>query len=137
MPPKSRLPKSIVTDFKQWIKMGATDPRDGQLAQAEAKEIKFEVARKFWSFQKLNEPKLPTVQNGAWPREDSDFFILSQLEKKHLRPAPVTDKRTLIRRATYDLTGLPPTIAEIEDLLSDKSPTAFTKTIETQLPPHP
>ncbi|MDE2642627.1 MAG: DUF1549 domain-containing protein [Verrucomicrobiota bacterium] len=133
MPPKSRLPKSIVTDFKQWIKMGATDPRDGQLAQAEAKEIKFEVARKFWSFQKLNEPKLPTVQNGAWPREDSDFFILSQLEKNHLRPAPVTDKRTLIRRATYDLTGLPPTIAEIEAFLSDKSPNAFSKTIERLL----
>ncbi|MFT6562519.1 MAG: hypothetical protein ACJAX6_000903, partial [Limisphaerales bacterium] len=127
MPPKSRLPKPIVTDFKQWIKMGAIDPRGGQLAKAEAKEIKFEVARKFWSFQKLNEPKLPTVQNSAWPREDSDYFILSQLEKNDLRPAPVTDKRTLIRRATYDLTGLPPTVAEIEAFLADKSPNAFSK----------
>ena len=133
MPPKSRLPKPIVTDFKQWIKMGAIDPRGGQLAKAEAKEIKFEVARKFWSFQKLNEPKLPTVQNSAWPREDSDYFILSQLEKNDLRPAPVTDKRTLIRRATYDLTGLPPTVAEIEAFLADKSPNAFSKTVERLL----
>ena len=81
MPPKNRLPKSIVADFKRWIEMGAPDPRDGKLTKAEAKEINLEEARKFWSFQKPIESKLPTVQNSAWPREDSDFFILSQLEK--------------------------------------------------------
>ena len=133
MPPKNRLPKSIVADFKRWIEMGAPDPRDGKLTKAKAKEINLEEARKFWSFQKPIESKLPAVQNSAWPREDSDFFILSQLEKNDLRPAPATDKRTLIRRATYDLIGLPPTVAETEAFLTDKSSNAFSKIVERLL----
>ncbi|HJO53862.1 MAG TPA: c-type cytochrome domain-containing protein, partial [Verrucomicrobiota bacterium] len=118
MPPKSRLAKSVVADFKQWIEMGAPDPRSGTLAKAEVKEINFEEARKFWSFRKPTEPKLPTVETSAWPREDLDHFILSQLEENGLTPAPATDKRILICRATYDLIGLPPTVAEIEAFLT-------------------
>jgi len=133
MPPKSRLAKSVVADFKQWIEMGAPDPRRGTLAKAEANEIDFEQARKFWSFRKPSDPALPTVNDSAWPREDLDYFILSQLEENGLRPAPPADRRTLIRRATYDLTGLPPTVAEIEAFLADKSPNAFSKTVERLL----
>ena len=133
MPPKSRLAKSVVADFKQWIEMGAPDPRSGTLAKAEAKEIDFETARKFWSFRKPCEPKLPTVENSAWPREDLDCFILSQLEENGLHPAPPADRHTLIRRTTYDLTGLPPTLDEIEAFLTDKSPNAFSKVVERLL----
>ncbi len=133
MPPKSRLAKSVVADFKQWIEMGAPDPRSGTLAKAEVKEINFEEARKFWSFRKPTEPKLPTVESSAWPREDLDHFILSQLEENGLTPAPATDKRTLICRATYDLIGLPPTVAEIEAFLTDRSPNAFSKIVERLL----
>ena len=133
MPPKSRLAKSVVADFKQWIEMGAPDPRSGTLAKAESNEIDFEQARKFWSFRKPTEPKLPTVESSAWPREDLDHFILSQLEENGLTPAPATDKRTLICRATYDLIGLPPTVAEIEAFLTDRSPNAFSKIVERLL----
>ena len=133
MPPKSRLAKSVVADFKQWIEMGAPDPRRGTLAKAEVKEINFEEARKFWSFRKPSEPALPNVNDSAWPREDLDCFILSQLEENGLRHATPADRRTLIRRATYDLTGLPPTVAEIEAFLADKSPNAFSKTVERLL----
>ena len=97
------------------------------------KEINFEKARKFWSFRKPTEPKLPTVESSAWPREDLDHFILSQLEENGLTPAPATDKRTLICRATYDLIGLPPTVAEIEAFLTDRSPNAFSKIVERLL----
>ena len=101
MPPKSRLAKSVVADFKQWIEMGAPDPRRGTLAKAESNEIDFEQARKFWSFRKPSEPALPNVNDSAWPREDLDFFILSQLEENGLRHATPADRRPRIRRATY------------------------------------
>ena len=133
MPPKSRLAKSVVADFKQWIEMGAPDPRRGTLAKVESNEIDFEQARKFWSFRKPSEPALPNVNESAWPREGLDHFILSQLEENGLRPATSADRRTLIRRATYDLTGLPPTVAETEAFLADKSPNAFSRTVERLL----
>ena len=133
MPPKSRLAKSVVEDFKRWIEMGAPDPREGRLAKAEAKGINFDEARKFWAFRKPSEPTLPKVQAGAWPREDLDFFILAQLEANQLRPAPAAAKRTLIRRATYDLTGLPPTMEEIADFITDQSPDAFRKVVDRLL----
>ena len=133
MPPKSRLAKSVVEDFKRWIEMGAPDPREGRLAKAEAKRINFDEARKFWAFRKPSEPTLPKVQAGAWPREDLDFFILAQLEATQLRPAPAAAKRTLIRRATYDLTGLPPTMEEIADFIADQSPDAFRKVVDRLL----
>ena len=133
MPPKSRLAKSVVEDFKRWIEMGAPDPREGRLAKAEAKQIDFDEARQFWAFRKPNEPALPKVQTGAWPREDLDFFVLAQLEANQLRPAPAAAKRTLIRRATYDLTGLPPTMEEIAGFLADDSPDAFRKVVDRLL----
>ena len=130
MPPKTRLAKHVVADFKRWIEMGAPDPRDGHVAKAEAKQIDFKEARKFWAFRRPNEPTLPTVQDSAWPREDLDFFILTQLENSQLQPAPAAAKRILIRRATYDLTGLPPTMEEIAVFLADKSPDAFRKVVD-------
>ena len=133
MPPKTRLAKGVVADFKQWIEMGAPDPRDGRLAKAEAKQIDFAEARKFWAFRRPGEPTLPSVQASAWPREDLDFFILARLESNQLQPAPAAAKRTLIRRATYDLTGLPPTMEEIADFLADESPDAFRRVVDRLL----
>ncbi|HCV98822.1 MAG TPA: hypothetical protein DGJ56_05950, partial [Verrucomicrobiales bacterium] len=133
MPPKTRLAKGVVADFKQWIEMGAPDPRDGHLAKTEAKQIDFAEARKFWAFRRTGEPTLPSVQASAWPREDLDFFILARLESNQLQPAPAAAKRTLIRRATYDLTGLPPTMEEIADFLADESPDAFRRIVDRLL----
>ena len=103
MPPKSRLEKSVINDFKRWIEMGAPDPRDGKLKQNTSNSIDFEKSKNFWSFRRPKNPIAPSVKNTLWAREDLDLFILDKLEKNHLKPAPRADKRTLIRRATYDL----------------------------------
>ena len=133
MPPKSRLEKSVINDFKRWIEMGAPDPRDGKLKQNTSNSIDFEKSKNFWSFRQPKNPIAPSVKNTLWAREDLDLFILDKLEKSHLKPAPRADKRTLIRRATYDLIGLPPTIEEVHNFLNDESSDAFQKVVDRLL----
>lgn len=133
MPPKKRLPAAVVADFRAWIKMGAPDPRDGKAVARAKGEIDFAKAREFWAFKPAVEPKLPEVKNKAWVRSPLDRFILARLEKEGFAPAPQADLRTLIRRATYDLTGLPPSLAEIDAFLADDSPDAFAKVIDRLL----
>ena len=133
MPPKSRLEKSVINDFKRWIEMGAPDPRDGKLKQNTSNSIDFEKSKNFWSFRQPKNPIAPSVKNTVWAREDLDLFILDKLEKSHLKPAPRADKRTLIRRATYDLIGLPPTIEEVHNFLNDESSDAFQKVVDRLL----
>src|SRR6185312_2642338 len=89
--------------------------------------------RSHWAFQPPKEPAIPEVKNKDWPRTSVDRFILAKLEEKGLRPAPVADKRTLIRRATLDLTGLPPTADEVEAFLKDKSSEAFAHVVDRLL----
>jgi hypothetical protein len=89
--------------------------------------------RKFWAFQALTDPLLPQVKQVSWPRNDVDRFILARLERQGLTPVEPADKRTLIRRVTFDLTGLPPTPWEIDAFLADDAPTAFTKLVDRLL----
>jgi hypothetical protein len=133
MPPKKRLPASVVADFRAWIRMGAPDPRDGKAVARAKGEIHFAKAREFWAFKPAAEPKLPRVKNKEWVRSPLDQFILARLEKIGFATAPQADNRTLIRRATYDLTGLPPSLAEINAFLADNSADAFTKIIDRLL----
>ena len=88
---------------------------------------------RFWSFQPVGDPRPPAVRDGPWPRGDLDRFVLARLEAEGLTPAPDADKRTLIRRATFDLTGLPPTPEEIDSFLNDASPDAFAKVVDRLL----
>src|SRR5207342_442942 len=76
---------------------------------------------------------VPRVKNALWPKTPIDFFILSQLEERGIRPSPAADKRTLIRRATFDLTGLPPSYAEVEAFIQDKAPEAFARVVDRLL----
>lgn len=78
-----------------------------------------EGASPHWSFQRVLDPRIPSVRNERWPRNDVDRFILERLEEAGLSPSLAADKRTLIRRATFDLTGLPPTPAETDAFLAD------------------
>jgi hypothetical protein len=89
--------------------------------------------REFWSFQRVKSPAAPIVTNREWTRTPIDDFILAKLEQENLEPNPDTDRRTLIRRATFDLTGLPPAPDEIESFLADQSPDAFAKVIDRLL----
>ena len=86
-----------------------------------------------WSFQRPSEPVVPSVRDSAWPRMEVDRFLLAELESAGLAPLGQADKRTLIRRATYDLTGLPPTPAEVDAFLEDPSPRAFAHVVERLL----
>jgi hypothetical protein len=89
--------------------------------------------RDFWSFQKVKPHNPPAVQHTRWARTPIDAFILEKLEAKNITPAPAADKVTLLRRATFDLTGLPPTPDEVDAFLADRSPQAFEKVVDRLL----
>ncbi len=135
MPPKKKLSPQVIADFEQWVKMGAPDPRDTDtLAAVKAKDaIDWNKAREWWSFKPLASPKVPSVKNAKWPLNDIDRFILAKQEAANLKPAPDAEKRALLRRVTYDLTGLPPTPEEVAAFLADKSTDAYAKVIERLL----
>jgi hypothetical protein len=131
MPPDGKLPKNVAADFETWIRGGAVDPRDGKAVAK--KTIDFDSAREHWAFQPVQDAKPPTVRNRSWGRTPVDDFILARLEAKGLPPAAPADRRTLIRRVTFDLTGLPPTPDEVEAFLADDSPGAFERVVDRLL----
>jgi len=139
MPPKNPLSPQQVADFETWVKMGAPDPRDetpaaSASASATTKtKIDLAKARDFWSIRPVVDPPIPTVANSAWPINDVDRFLLAKAEAAGLSPVPPADKRTLIRRATFDLTGLPPTPEDVDSFLGDDSPAAFKTLVERLL----
>ncbi len=137
MPPQGKLPDAVIADFARWVEMGATDPRGDANGDAVATEEKAEIdwdqAREFWAFQPPVEPVIPVAQDPSWCRSPLDRFILAELEANGLRPAPPASRRDWIRRATYDLTGLPPKPNEIEAFLNDESPEAHARVVERLL----
>ncbi|MBX9680670.1 MAG: DUF1553 domain-containing protein [Gemmataceae bacterium] len=113
MPPKQKLPDAVIADFERWIKQGAVDPRTPVAAKGKekSKSPTVEEGRGFWAFQPVKRPEVPKAH---WAKNDLDAFILAQLEKKKLKPAPDAEPRVLIRRLYFDLIGLPPTPEEID-----------------------
>jgi len=109
MPPDGKLPDSVIADFEAWIAMGAPDPRDGISLKPTEK-----AAKEHWAYQPIADPLVPAVEKKSWPRNDIDRFILAELETKNLKPAADADPYVLLRRITYDLTGLPPTLEQIK-----------------------
>src|SRR5260370_10834887 len=133
MPPAGPLPPAAVKDFETWIKMGAPDPRNKVTPTAYTSPYDFKEAAKFWSFQPVRDPAPPPVKNQAWVRSPFDRFILAKLEEKGLSPVSDADKRTLIRRVTFDLIGLPPTPDEVDAFLRDNSDKAFESAFDRLL----
>ena len=86
-----------------------------------------------WSYIPPERPELPAVKNKKWPHNEIDHFILARLEKEGLKPSPEADKTTLLRRASFDLTGLPPTVAEVDAFLADKDPNSYEKVVDRLL----
>jgi len=134
MPPLKqggRLSDAQIADFTDWVRRGAPDPRQSPaLAGGNAYGG---VGKQHWAFQPLKKPAVPSVSDQAWVKSPVDAFILKSLQAAHLTPNAEADKRTLIRRVTFDLTGLPPTEMEIEAFLSDSSPEAFSKVVDRLL----
>jgi hypothetical protein len=130
MPPAAALAPEVVGDFETWIKMGAPDPRAEVLPPP---PYNFEEARKFWSFQPVKDPVPPKVGEPAWSKNEIDRFIKAKLDEKKLTPVGLASKRALLRRATFDLTGLPPTPVEMDAFLADASPKAFEKVVDRLL----
>ncbi len=135
MPPKSPLPPDQVRDLEQWVKLGAPDPRGEIVAQSTGKHgLSVEEGRRFWAFQPLTDPAVPKVSNRKSKIGNPiDAFIAGKLAEKKLAAAAPADKRALIRRATFDLAGLPPSPEEVDAFLADKSPDAFAKVVERLL----
>ncbi|HZZ81154.1 MAG TPA: PSD1 and planctomycete cytochrome C domain-containing protein [Gemmataceae bacterium] len=135
MPPPdkgAKLSDAVIADFEKWINDGAADPRDGK-QPAVADGIDWKKAREFWSFVPPKMPALPKVQNEKWAKGPIDRFILAKIEAEKLTPVRPASKRELIRRATFDLTGLPPTPEEVEAFVNDQSPDAFAKVVDRLL----
>ena len=135
MPPKQkdRLTPEQVGDFEAWVLKGAPDPRVLDSGGPAKPSIDFTEARKFWSLRPVADPAVPAVRNESWPAGPIDRFLLARMEEKGLKPGPDADRRTLLRRATYDLTGLPPTPEEIAAFLADSSTDAIAKVVERLL----
>tara|TARA_Y100000814_G_scaffold75531_1_gene47061 strand:+ start:1613 stop:4159 length:2547 start_codon:yes stop_codon:yes gene_type:complete len=131
MPPKEKLSAQVIADFEKWVQIGAPDPRDELVASTTGIDIA--AARRSWTYQTPKLPPEPTIANNKWPRSMIDRLLLANLESNHLTPAPPANKRTLIRRAAYDLLGLPPTADEITAFLSDDSPNAFARAVDQML----
>lgn len=138
MPPKKKLAAVEIADLTKWIKDGAAWPGESARPPAvkggSSKEMIFTEAQKgHWAFQPVKDPATPDVRDTSWFQSPIDRFILARLEQANLKPAAPADKRVLLRRATFDLTGLPPTLDELRTFLADESPDAFARVVDRLL----
>ncbi len=132
MPPGDvALTADQIRDFAAWIKSGLHFP--GPANTGSVAGIDFNAARLYWSFQPPKDVQVEKVKQIEWPAGPIDTFVLAKLEAKGMKPSPPADKRTLLRRATYDLTGLPPTSEEIEAFLADNTPGAYSRVVDRLL----
>ena len=127
MPPAGKLPDDIIEHFSKWIDMGAPDPRTGEAASAPKREISIDAGKNWWAFQPLREIPILDAQNPV------DGFIRRAQQAQGLKANPATNKEKLLRRAYYDLVGLPPTPEQITAFLTDDAPQAYEKVIDALL----
>ena len=136
---KPKLPGAVIAAFTEWIRQGAPWPAESHAASTPGTARTAAVytitpeQRAWWAFTPLANPALPAVHRADWIKTDVDRFILARLEREGLQPVKPADRRTLVRRATLDLTGLPPTSAEVDDFVADTSPDAFAKVVDRLL----
>ena len=125
MPPKGKLPANEIALLEKWVAMGAPDPRKSKVPKIDP--------AKLWALQPIRKRDPPATLRREWARDNIDRFILAGLEKEGLSPAADADRYTLLRRVTFDLTGLPPTPGEIEAFVNDSSAKAYEKVVERLL----
>ncbi|MGE3241348.1 MAG: DUF1553 domain-containing protein, partial [Pirellulales bacterium] len=135
MPPSGKLPDGVIQDFERWIAMGAPDPR------AEAKDATASEAaphanapkQQHWAFKPPQRAAIPAVRNEAAARDEIDRFVLARLDAANLTPSPPAPSRTLLRRLHYDLVGLPPTSAELDEFAADASEAKYEAAVDRLL----
>ncbi len=132
MPPSGKLTTEQIKLLSDWIRNGAVYP-EAKKATTAAKGFDLKARLKHWAWQPIKRTIPPTVKDAAWAKNPVDAFVRSKLEKKGFKPSPAADKRVLIRRISFDLTGLPPTPDEIKAFLADKSPNAYEKVVDRLL----
>jgi len=129
MPPKNKkLSAEQIADLEEWVKIGAPDPRTSTAGRAPSR-----ASTDHWAFKLIKPVPLSPIHNTRWIKSPVDTFVLAKLEEKGIAPNPATDKRTLIRRASFDLLGLPPTPEEVDEFIADKSPQAFDRLVDRLL----
>ena len=133
-----KLDASVIADFERWIASGAVDPRETAPSQEDlVKETSWasqlERRKQWWSFRPVQRVEPPQVQNSARSNHPVDRFIQAKLEEKGLQPAPEADRRSLLRRVYFTLTGLPPTPAETAAFLNDSTPDAYERLVDKLL----
>ncbi|MBI84611.1 MAG: hypothetical protein CMJ81_15570 [Planctomycetaceae bacterium] len=133
MPPGGKLPSGVIADFERWIRMGAPDPRKQIVVPRPRQSINYLKASKFWSFVPPQQTTPPTVNGQAAVHNAIDRFVLARLEAKGLRPVKRADRRTLIRRVSFGLIGLPPTPEEVADFVNDDRPESFARVVDRLL----
>jgi hypothetical protein len=123
MPPKAKLPESEIAVLEEWVKRGAPDPRETVAVAKAVKKtgVDVEEGRKHWSYQPVRDAEPPAVSDQAWPLNEVDAFVLAKQEAAGLQPGPEAEAHAWLRRVTFDLTGLPPTEAEIAEFLRETS----------------
>ncbi len=130
MPPKNKLPDAAIAALTEWVKLGAPDPRTNQ--PSAIRRLPSPVTN-HWAYKPLQKSTPPVTKDPAWPRSDIDRFVLAQLEAKHIRPNADAHRATLLRRAYYDLIGLPPTPEQVDAFVQDRSPEAFAHVVDRLL----
>ncbi|QDU92689.1 DUF1549 domain-containing protein [Lignipirellula cremea] len=134
MPPDGQLKENDIAALEQWIRLGAPWPGDqGVVAKVEKGPRITDEDRQFWSFQPVVDYRPPAVEDARFSRQPIDRFVFARLSQAGLQPAPRADRATLIRRAYFDLWGLPPSPEEVAAFVDDPSPDAYAKLVDRLL----
>src|SRR5262249_41824154 len=126
-PPSGKLPDAVIADFARWIDMGAPDPRTGEAVTRARREISIEEGRKWWAFGPLQTVSPPDAGRPI------DGYIRQAQQARGIKPNHAAHRETLIRRAYFDLIGLPPTEEQVAAFVNDPSPQAFNKVVDELL----
>ena len=129
MPPRGKLSDREIAELVSWIQRGAPFPQSPDEAHAAPSAIDYTAGRSFWSFQPAQPQAIPEVVHATWPRERLDWFVLARMEQAGFAPSPPAAREILIRRLSFDLTGMPPTPAEIQAFLEDNSANAYERLV--------
>jgi hypothetical protein len=133
MPPSGKLPDAVIADLEKWVRMGAPDPRDGQVTIWKPSTMDIANGRRYWAFQPVQNPAIPAVQNAQWSAQAIDRFLLARMEQQHIAPVADADRAAWLRRVTFDLTGLPPAPEEIDHFQRDSRSDAYETVVDRLL----